>query len=199
MGAGGGGLGAGRVFVGIVGGGRGTGGLLLCSGMWCVPGGAFFRCVGWALFKVTVLGYCFLVGEGHWSQFRLSFDDITLLFKETCGLISPSIIPSLPYPKTPSSQKLLHQSCKPPQTPTATSPATITTIPSCFPTLSTLLSPSHTSNTRKTHPSKTKKKQPLLQSPPPRRLPRHPFFRQSRLASQAPNMRALWGELFACC
>jgi hypothetical protein len=42
VGAGGGGLGAGRAFVGIVGGGRGTGGLLLCSGMWCVPGGGGF-------------------------------------------------------------------------------------------------------------------------------------------------------------
>ncbi len=42
MGVGGGGLGAGKAFVGIVGGRRGTGGLLLCSGMWSFPGGRFF-------------------------------------------------------------------------------------------------------------------------------------------------------------
>ena len=166
--------------------------------------GTFFRCVGWALFKVTVLGYCFLVGEGHWSQFRLSFDDITLLFKETCCSFSPSIIPSLPYPNPilPETPPPILQA--PPQTPITTSRTTTTTIPSCFRTLSNpppypLLPLTHLKHQKNAPLENERKNQPLLQSPPPRRLPRHPFFRQSRLASQAPNMRALWGELFACC
>lgn len=155
---------------------------------------------------MTVLGYCFLVGEGHWSQFRLSFDDITLLFKETCCSFSPSIIPSLPYPNPilPETPPPILQA--PPQTPITTSRTTTTTIPSCFRTLSNpppypLLPLTHLKHQKNANPRK-RRKQPLLQPPPPPppgKTTSPPFFRQPRLASQAPNMRALWGELFACC
>jgi len=141
-----------------------------------VPGGAFFRCVGWALFKVTVLGYCFLVGEGHWSQFRLSFDDITLLFKETCCSFSPSIIPSLPYPNPilPETPPILQP---PPNTHNRFTNHSHNH-PIMFPySLHPPLPLTHLKHQKNANPRK-RRKQPLLQPTPPpprRRLPRHPF------------------------